>query len=64
MDLARDLGTQLVHVETSFATVLDDIDARRCHIAMMGVVPMIAAVFTGLTAESALEARRRSINPE
>lgn len=29
-----------------------------------GFMIIIAAVFTGLTAESALEARRRSINPE
>ena len=36
-ELARDLGTRLAHVETSFAQVMDDVDARRCHVAMMGI---------------------------
>ena len=36
-ELARDLGTRLAHVETSFAQVMDDVAARRCHVAMMGI---------------------------
>ncbi len=35
--LANDLGARLEHVATDFSRVLDDLEARRCHIAMMGV---------------------------
>lgn len=36
-ELARELGTVLVHVETDFGAVLGDLAARRCHVAMMGM---------------------------
>jgi cyclohexadienyl dehydratase len=36
-ELARELGTALAHVETDFGAVLDDLEARRCHVAMMGM---------------------------
>jgi ABC-type amino acid transport substrate-binding protein len=35
--LADELGARLVHVETNFASVFDDVEAGRCHVAMMGV---------------------------
>ena len=35
--LARDLGVELSYVETDFSRVLDDVQSRRCHIAMMAV---------------------------
>jgi cyclohexadienyl dehydratase len=43
--LAQDLGVELAYVETDFSRVLDDLDARRCQVAMMavGVTPARAA---------------------
>jgi len=35
--LASDLGVRLEHVPTDFSRVIDDLEARRCHVAMMGV---------------------------
>lgn len=35
--LAKDLGVKLAYVETDFAHLLDDLSARKCHVAMMGV---------------------------
>ena len=35
--LASDLGVRLEHVGTDFSRVIDDVEAGRCHIAMMGV---------------------------
>ncbi|MFD0666272.1 substrate-binding periplasmic protein [Ramlibacter sp. MAHUQ-53] len=35
--LARDLGAEVTYVETDFSRLLDDVQARRCHIAMMAV---------------------------
>lgn len=35
--LASDLGVQLVYVATDFSRVIDDLEARRCFVAMMGV---------------------------
>lgn len=34
---ARDLGVELAYVETDFSRLLDDLQARRCHVAMMAV---------------------------
>lgn len=34
---ARDLGADVAYVETDFSRLLDDLQARRCHIAMMAV---------------------------
>lgn len=35
--LARDLGAEVSYVETDFSRLLEDLQAKRCHIAMMGV---------------------------
>ena len=35
--LARDLGVEVAYVETDFTRLLDDLQARRCHVAMMAV---------------------------
>jgi cyclohexadienyl dehydratase len=35
--LASDLGVRLEHVPTDFTRVIDDLEARRCQVAMMGV---------------------------
>lgn len=35
--LARDLGAEVNYVETDFSRLLDDLQAQRCHIAMMAV---------------------------
>ena len=35
--LAKDLGVRLVHVETSFNTLIDDLIAGKCQIGMMGI---------------------------
>ena len=35
--LSDELGARLVYVETNFASVFDDLEAGRCHVAMMGV---------------------------
>ena len=34
---ARDLGAEVNYVETDFSRLLDDLQAKRCHIAMMAV---------------------------
>lgn len=34
---SRDLGVDLSYVETDFSRLMDDLQARRCHIAMMAV---------------------------
>lgn len=34
---ARDLGAEVSYVETDFSRLLDDLQAKRCHIAMMAV---------------------------
>lgn len=34
---ARDLGVEVTYVETDFSRLFDDIQAKRCHIAMMAV---------------------------
>ena len=43
---ARDLGVDLAYVETDFSRLLGDLQARRCHVAMMavGVTPQRQAV--------------------
>lgn len=35
--LAKDLNVRIEYVDTDFARLLDDLEARKCHIAMMGV---------------------------
>lgn len=35
--LGHDLGAQVAYVETDFSRVLDDLQARRCHVAMLAV---------------------------
>lgn len=35
--LAKDLGVRLVHIETSFNTLIDDLIAGKCQIGMMGI---------------------------
>lgn len=44
-ELARDLGVRLEYVETDFSRLLEDIEGRRCQIAMMavGITPQRAA---------------------
>jgi len=34
---AQDLNVRVEYVDSSFTSILDDLDARKCHIAMMGV---------------------------
>lgn len=34
---ARDLGVEVSYIETDFSRLLDDLQARRCHVAMMAV---------------------------
>lgn len=43
--LAHELGVGLKYIETDFSRVIDDVAARRCHIAMMavGITPQRAA---------------------
>jgi ABC-type amino acid transport substrate-binding protein len=36
-ELARDLGTKLIYVDSSFAKLVDDLTSDRCDIAMFGV---------------------------
>lgn len=36
-DLAKELGAKVQYVETDFSRVIDDVEGRKCHIAMMGV---------------------------
>ncbi len=36
-ELAKDLGVRLVHVDSSFATLIDDLKADRCDVAMFAV---------------------------
>jgi len=35
--LAKDLNVRVEYVDSNFASFIDDLDARKCHIAMMGV---------------------------
>ena len=46
-DLAKDLGVKLQHVDSSFPTLVDDLKADRCDVAMfaVGLLPLPTEVY-------------------